>query len=355
MARYAELFAGIGGLGEGFRRAGAEGVYANEYDKFAASTYAANNPGVHVDVRDVREVAVSDIPDHDILLAGFPCQPFSVAGISKRRSLGMATGMHCHGQGNLFFEAARIIGETQPPLVVLENVKNLVTHDNGRTFRVITATLQDLGYAVNARLLDAAHWVPQHRERVFVVAVRGGQACDLDDIDIPQHAPALIEVLHRADGCEDAEAPYTYGSRLRVSDKYTLSDRLWDYLQAYKARHRAKGNGFGYSLVGPQDRARTLSARYYKDGSEILVRRHGNPRRLTPRECSRLMGFDRGRCAHFRISVSDNQAYKQFGNAVSPPVAQAVARVAMSCLSHRSSRCRAAPMLAKAGRTKAGY
>jgi len=324
-----ELFAGIGGLGEGFRRSGAKGVYANEYNKFAAQTYAANNPDVEVDNRDVRQVSASDVPDHEILLAGFPCQPFSVAGISKRRSLGMATGMNCNDQGNLFFEAARIIEEKQPLLVVLENVKNIATHDGGRTFRIITTTLQDLGYGVNSRLLDAAAWVPQHRERVFVVALRGGAECDLGGIDIPQQAPTLAEILHQADGREDVEEPYTHGSRLRVSDKYILTDRLWGYLREYKAKHRAKGNGFGYSLVGPQDKARTLSARYYKDGSEILVKRGGNPRRLTPRECSRLMGFDCGRRAGFRIPVSDNQAYRQFGNAVSPPVAHAVARAAM--------------------------
>ena len=334
--RYAELFAGIGGLGAGFEAAGGECVYANEYDKYAAETYEANNPAVAVDTRNVRDVPGVDVPDHDVLLAGFPCQPFSVAGITKRRALGRATGMACQDQGNLFFEAARIIDEKRPRAVVLENVKNLARHDGGRTLTVIGKTLHDLGYGLRHRVLDAAAWVPQHRERIFIVALAKGDECDLDGIDVPGKAawPTLRDVLHQADGGEAAEPPYTQGRlRLRVAPKYTLSDHMWDYLQAYKRKHQDKGNGFGFGLVGPNDRARTLSARYYKDGAEILVkRRRGSPRRLTPRECARLMGFDRGRQSAFRIPVSDNQAYRQFGNAVAVPAAKVVADAVAQCL-----------------------
>ena len=191
-----------------------------------------------------------------------------------------------------------------------------------------------MGYGVRHRILDAAAWVPQHRERIFIVALRDGAECDLDAIDVPPVSqwPTLSSILHKADGEETPEPPYTHGARLGVDGKYTLSDHMWEYLQAYKRKHRAKGNGFGFGLVGPSDQARTLSARYYKDGAEILVRRRGNPRRLTPRECSRLMGFDVGRASDFRIPVSDNQAYRQFGNAVAVPAARAVAGAVAQCL-----------------------
>lgn len=331
--KYAELFAGIGGLGAGFKREGAKCVFANEYDKYAAMTYTANND-VAVDVRNVRDVQPDDLPDHDVLLAGFPCQPFSVAGISKRQALGRATGMECQDQGNLFFEVARLIAGKKPKAVVLENVKNLVTHNKGCTFKIITSTLQNLGYTIDFRVLDATFWVPQHRERIFVVAIRGDKKCDLNNVYVPDEKPTLQSILHCSDGKELPEKPYTSGKQqIYVSPKYVLSSHLWAYLQDYKKKHQAKGNGFGFSLVNQSNRARTLSARYYKDGSEILIKRNkGNPRRLTPRECSRLMGFDRGRSSDFRIPVSDNQAYKQFGNAVVPPVAQAVAKIVLPCL-----------------------
>ena len=333
---YAELFAGIGGLGAGFEQVGGECVYANEYDKYAAMTYEANNPSVTVDQRDVRSVKIKDVPDHDVLLAGFPCQPFSIAGITKRRALGIATGMTCKNQGDLFFEAARIIKAKKPRMVVLENVKNLMRHDSGRTLAIIKETLNDLGYGLCYRVLDAAAWVPQHRERIFIVALSHKDKCDLDAVKVPDKAkwPTLRDVLHQSDGKEEVEPPYTRGqSRLLVNNKYILSAHLWEYLQAYKRKHQDKGNGFGYGLVGFDDRARTLSARYHKDGAEILIkRRRGNPRRLTPRECARLMGFDRGRVSKFHIPVSDSQAYRQFGNAVAVPAARAVASVAVPCL-----------------------
>ena len=332
--KYAELFAGIGGLGAGFKIEGATCVFANEYDKYAAQTYAANN-NIEVDSRDVRTVQPQDIPDHDILLAGFPCQPFSIAGISKRRSLGIVTGMDCKDQGNLFFEAARLISAHRPKVVVFENVKNLINHDRGNTYQVIVNTLKKLGYTVSVRLLNAAAWVPQNRQRVFIVGVKGGNPCELDNLAIPEieEWPKLKTILHKSDGTEAAEHPYTYGEKhLCVSSKYVLTDHMWTYLQNYKRKHQAKGNGFGFGLVKPSDSSRTLSARYYKDGSEILIKRKGNPRRLTPRECARLMGFDSGRSASFKIPVSDNQAYKQFGNAVVVPVSRTIATAVLSCL-----------------------
>jgi len=332
--KYVELFAGIGGLGTGFKMEGATCVFANEYDKYAAQTYEANNT-IKVDKRDVRDVQPQDIPDHDILLAGFPCQPFSIAGISKRRALGIATGMDCKDQGNLFFEAARIIEAHRPKVVVFENVKNLISHDRGNTYQVIMSTLEKLGYTVTSQLLNAAAWVPQNRQRVFIVGVKGDDPCALDTIGTPEAEewPKLETILHKADGTEAAEHPYTYGTKhLCVADKYVLTDHMWTYLQDYKRKHQAKGNGFGFGLVGPSDSSRTLSARYYKDGSEILIKRKGNPRRLTPRECARLMGFDSGRSAIFKIPVSDNQAYKQFGNAVVTPMSRAIATAVLPCL-----------------------
>ena len=331
--RFVELFAGIGGLGAGFEAVGGECVFANEYDKYAVTTYRANNPNVTVHDGDIRDLDAAAVPDHDVLLAGFPCQPFSLAGISKRNALGMPTGLNCHDQGNLFFEAARVIATKRPRVVVLENVKNFVTHNEGHTFRIVRQTLTGMDYAVNHRVLNAAAWVPQHRKRVFIVARRDGEACDLESIAIPAESdwPTMSAVLHRVGDGEVAEPPYT--DFLGVSSKYTLTPRLWQYLQAYKEGHAAKGNGFGYGMVGPQSRARTLSARYYKDGSEILVRREGgNPRRLTPRECARLMGFDDSRSPSFTIPVSDTRAYKQFGNAVAVPASTAVAEVVSQCL-----------------------
>ena len=225
---------------------------------------------------------------------------------------------------------ARLLEAHRPPVFVLENVKNLVNHDKGNTFKVILGTLRDeLGYSVHYRVIDAKGWVPQHRERIFIVGFREENGFSFDNLEFPDtfRGPTLSRILHPEDGSELAESPYTIGNMAMVSEKYTLSDRLWQYLQDYAAKHQAKGNGFGFGLFGPDDVARTLSARYYKDGSEILIRRReGNPRRLTPRECARLMGFDRPGQPPFRIPVSDTQAYKQFGNAVVVPVVETVAK-----------------------------
>ena len=263
-----------------------------------------------------------------MLLAGFPCQPFSIAGISKKNAIGQPTGFRCDTQGTLFFDTARIIAHHRPEAFVLENVKNLVNHDKGRTFRIIRETLKDeLGYHVTTRVINAKGYVPQNRERIFIVGFRDRDDVDLDDMDVPdaRTGPKLHTILHPEDGSEPCERPYTV-RKGRVHDRYVLSDHLWQYLQDYAEKHRRRGNGFGFGLVGPSDVARTLSARYYKDGSEILVERDGNPRRLTPRECARLMGFDEPGEEPFKIPVSDTQAYRQFGNAVVAPVGDAVAR-----------------------------
>ena len=327
---FVDLFAGIGGFRKGFQAVGGGCVFTSEWDRYAQKTYRANF-GDHEVHGDITKIDASQIPDHDILVAGFPCQPFSIAGVSKKNSLGRKHGFECETQGTLFFDIERILQAKRPKAFLLENVKNLVSHDRGRTFQVIRRTLEEkLGYVVSPRIVDARAFLPQHRERIFIVGVRPDmrQRFAWDDVDLPDPAkgPRLDSVLHAEDGTEEVDDRFL-DPRGRVLDKYVLSDHLWDYLQNYARKHQAKGNGFGFGLVGAADVARTLSARYYKDGSEILVRRkQGNPRRLTPRECARLMGFDRPGQNPFRIVVSDTQAYKQFGNAVAVPVVEAVAK-----------------------------
>lgn len=327
---FIDLFAGIGGLRRGFESIGGECVFTSEWDKYAQMTYKANFDCDHELAGDITKVALDDIPEHDVLLAGFPCQPFSIAGVSKKNSLKRPHGFRCEVQGTLFFYVAKILQAHRPRAFLLENVKNLVNHDKGRTFEVIKTTLEkDLGYKISARVIDAKSFVPQHRERIFIAGYRDDNDFTLDDLDLPDpmQGPKLGQILHPQDGSEEPEKHFTVGSRAKVSDKYVLSDHLWSYLQAYAAKHKAAGNGFGFGLCGRNDVARTLSARYYKDGSEILIRRgRYNPRRLTPRECARLMGYDAPGESNFKIPVSDTQAYKQFGNSVVVPVVEAVAR-----------------------------
>jgi DNA (cytosine-5)-methyltransferase 1 len=328
---FIDLFAGIGGLRKGFEPIGGKCVFTSEWDRFSVETYLANHSCDHDVVGDITKIAAKDIPSHDVLLAGFPCQPFSLAGVSKKNALGREHGFHCEAQGTLFFDVARVIEHHRPKAFLLENVKNLVSHDRGRTFEVIRKALtEELGYHVQTRVIDAKSLVPQHRERIFIVGFREENDFDFDGLVLPDRdkGPRLDAILHPEDGSEEPEERFTKGAKARVLSKYTLSDHLWGYLQKYAEKHRAKGNGFGFGLVGRSDVARTLSARYYKDGSEILVRQAGrkNPRRLTPRECARLMGFDRPGEQPFAIPVSDTQAYKQFGNAVVVPVVEAVAR-----------------------------
>ena len=324
---FIDLFAGIGGIRKGFDAIGGHCVFTSEWNKFAQETYAANFRDNHPPYGDITAIGSDEIPDHDVLLAGFPCQPFSIAGVSKKNSLGRKHGFLDETQGTLFFDVARIIRAKRPAAFLLENVKNLKSHDKGRTFDVILRTLEEeLGYKVWHQVIDAQHFVPQHRERIVIVGFREAVPFSWEDLKLPPKGSVrLNSILHPEDGSEKAEAPYTLGPDAAVNGKYTLTDKLWQYLQGYAEKHKAAGNGFGFGLVTPDDVARTLSARYYKDGSEILVSQgpKSNPRRLTPRECARLMGYG----DDFRIPVSDTQAYKQFGNSVAVPVFEAVARV----------------------------
>ncbi|MFZ2301412.1 MAG: DNA (cytosine-5-)-methyltransferase [Gallionella sp.] len=328
---FIDLFAGIGGLRKAFEQVGGRCVFTSEWDGYAQKTYAENFRDRQPIAGDITQVQAADIPDHDVLLAGFPCQPFSIAGVSKKNALGKAHGFACETQGTLFFDVARIIAAKRPRAFLLENVKNLVSHDKGRTFDVIRRTLtEDLGYHIYYRVIDGAHFVPQHRERILIVGFCEPVAFDFDALPLPPKGThKLKDILHRTDGSEP-ELPWDEGrffnhKKKRVQDKYTLTDNLWLYLQNYAAKHRAKGNGFGFGLVKPGDVTRTLSARYYKDGSEILVHQgtRKNPRRLTPRECARLMGYP----DTFRIPVSDTRAYKQFGNSVVVDVMSHVAKL----------------------------
>ena len=325
---FIDLFAGIGGMRVGFEAVGGECVFTSEWNRFSQETYRANFGDESI-AGDIQRIDAADIPDHDVLVAGFPCQPFSIAGVSKKNSLGRKHGFADETQGTLFFDVARIIKEKQPAAFLLENVKNLRSHDKGRTFEVIQRVLtEDLGYSLQWRVIDAKAFVPQHRERVFLVGFREQNEFDFSSLELPavDLGPRLESILHPADGSEAEEAPYTEGPKGKVGAKYTLTPRLWEYLQGYAAKHKAAGNGFGFGLVGPSDTSRTMSARYHKDGSEILIRQpRKRPRRLTPREAARLMGFDAPGRSDWVIPVSDTQAYRQFGNAVVPPVVERVA------------------------------
>lgn len=312
--RFIDLFAGIGGLRIPFEEIGGRCVFTAEWDRFARQTYAANFPDDvdHEFAGDIRPFATEPhrIPKHDVLLAGFPCQPFSIAGVSKKNSLGRPHGFLCDTQGTLFYDLAKIIEHHRPPVFLLENVKNLERHDGGKTFATIMNVLKkELGYNVYTQVISSHPWVPQKRERIFIVGFKRSTSFDFENLDVPGTTPTLGDILEP-----------------EVDPKYTLTPKLWNYLKDYKDKHTSAGNGFGYSLFGPADVTRTLSARYYKDGSEILVRQKGKrPRRLTPRECARLMGFDEPDGSKFKIPVSDTQAYRQFGNAVVVPVVRAVA------------------------------
>jgi DNA (cytosine-5)-methyltransferase 1 len=323
---FIDLFAGIGGIRRGFESAGGRCIFTSEWNPWAQKTYIANYGNDHPLIGDIVPYDASDVPDHDVLLAGFPCQPFSIAGVSKKNALGRPHGFECTTQGTLFFDVARIIAAKQPKAFLLENVKNLVSHDGGNTFRIIRETLEkELGYHIQAKVIDGQSFVPQHRERILIVGFREQTGFSFDDFRRPEIAPKLGSILHPEDNSEQNQMPYTTGERGKVHSKYVLTEKLWAYLQGYAEKHRKAGNGFGFGLVTPQSVTRTLSARYYKDGSEILVSRGKNktPRRLTPRECARLMGYPDS----FLIPVSDTQAYKQFGNSVIVPVMSEVARI----------------------------
>lgn len=328
--RFIDLFAGIGGMRMGFENQGGECVFTSEWNDFSKKTYLENYGNHHLFTGDIVPIAAESIPDHDILLAGFPCQPFSIAGVSKKNSLGRPHGFECATQGTLFFDVARIIAAKRPQAFLLENVKNLLSHDGGNTFSVILETLRDeLKYDVHYKIIDGKHFTPQHRERILIAGFREKKDFLWSDMRLPAEGPLLSSILHKADGSEpllpwDGERFFDHKKNIPQA-KYTLTPNLWNYLQAYAEKHRAAGNGFGFGVVYPESVTRTLSARYYKDGSEILVcqGRGKRPRRLTPRECARLMGFPDS----FRIPVSDTQAYRQFGNSVVAPVMREVARI----------------------------
>jgi DNA (cytosine-5)-methyltransferase 1 len=305
--KFIDLFAGIGGIRLAFQNLGGKCVFTSEWDTYSKKTYDANFG--EVPFGDITKINENEIPDHDILLGGFPCQPFSIAGVSKKIALGRAHGFLDETQGTLFFDVARIIKHKMPKAFMLENVKNLVSHDKGKTFTVIKETLKELGYSIHFKVLDGQHFVPQHRERIIIVGFNNKVFKGEETFEFPKMGDtkfAIRDILEE-----------------KVDPKYTLSDKLWNYLQEYAKKHKAKGNGFGFGLTNLDGISRTMSARYYKDGAEILIPQDGlNPRRLTPRECARLQGFSDS----FIIPVSDNQAYKQFGNSVVTPLIQAVGK-----------------------------
>lgn len=306
---FIDLFAGMGGFRLAMQAQGGECVFSSEWNSFAQQTYLANFG--EMPFGDItKESTKSYIPKKfDILCAGFPCQPFSIAGVSKKKSLGRETGFKDKTQGTLFFEVADIINRHRPKAFYLENVKNLTSHDKGNTFRVIRETLEELDYSIHFQVMDGQTYVPQHRERIMIVGfdkkVFGGK----EQFVFPEQHSATRSI-------KDILDP-------NIDEKYTLSDKLWTYLQNYAEKHKAKGNGFGYGLVDLNGITRTLSARYYKDGSEILIPQLGNknPRRLSPRECARLMGYP----DEYKLNaVSDVQAYRQCGNSVVVPLITAV-------------------------------
>jgi DNA (cytosine-5)-methyltransferase 1 len=302
---FIDLFAGIGGIRLAYQNLGGKCVFTSEWNNPAKQTYEANFG--EVPFGDITKISEKDIPDHDLLLAGFPCQPFSIAGVSKKNALGRAHGFLDETQGTLFFDIARIIDYKRPKAFMLENVKNLVSHDKGKTFIIISNTLRELGYSIHFRVLDSKHFVPQHRERIIIVGFNkeifaGNYHFEFPKL--PDPTKSVGEILEK-----------------NPDSKYTLTENLWIYLQNYAQKHKAKGNGFGFGLVDVNGITRTISARYYKDGSEALIPQNGSrPRRLTPRECARLQGYP----DTFIWPVSDMQAYKQFGNSVTVPLIQAV-------------------------------
>lgn len=317
---FIDLFAGIGGMRIAFDRSGGHCVYSSEWNKYSQQTYFANF-GEQPD-GDITKVKAEDIPDHDILVAGFPCQPFSIAGVSKKNSMGKATGFEDKTQGTLFFDVCRILKEKKPKAFMLENVKNLCSHDKGRTFKIILEALDELNYEAFYKIIDGQNYVPQHRERILIVGFNRdlyGDNIDFEFALTPKDPkPVMRDILIE-----------------EVADKYTLSDKLWTYLQNYAAKHKAAGNGFGFGIAAPDGVARTISARYHKDGSEILIaQEEKNPRRLTPRECARLQGFP----DDFKIPVSDTQAYKQFGNSVVVPLMENVAELIVDKLKELDTR-----------------
>jgi len=317
---FIDLFAGIGGMRLAFQRAGGRCVFSSEWNKYSQQTYAENFG--EFPEGDITKIKAKDIPDHDVLAGGFPCQPFSIAGVSKKRSLNQPDGFDDETQGNLFFDIVRILKEKRPKAFLLENVKNLASHDGGETFKIILRNLRRrLNYDIHYKVIDASPVVPQHRERIFIVGFK--EPRNFKFPKILETRPRLSEILEK-----------------KPESKYTLTDGVWKALQRHAKRSKERGNGFGYGIIDPfsdPDKVtRTLSARYYKDGAEVLIKqkRNKNPRRLTPRECARLMGFP----DTFKIVVSDTQAYRQFGNALVVPLVTEIAKAVVKCMKENKKK-----------------
>lgn len=294
MLTFIDLFAGIGGIRQGFQFPYTKCVFSSEIDKFARKTYETNFH--ETPSGDITQINPSDIPDFDILLAGFPCQPFSQAGLKMGFD---------DSRGNLFFDIVKILEHKKPSIVFLENVRNLATHNKGETLKIIINHLEKLNYKVFYQICNARDFgLPQNRARIYIIGF-------LDDVDFTFPEP-LKKETRLGDILEK-----------NVDEKYTISDRLWSGHLRRKMEHEKNGNGFGYSLFDENSKyTSTISARYYKDGSEILIKQEGkNPRKITPREAARLQGFP----DDFIIPVNDSQAYKQFGNSVAIPVIRALA------------------------------
>ncbi len=327
---FIDLFAGIGGFRLAFQKAGGRSVFCSEWDEYAQMTYKANYG--EVPTGDIRAVDIGDIPDHDVLCAGFPCQPFSLAGVSKKNALGRATGFDDLTQGTLFFEIRKILQAKRPAAFFLENVKNLMSHDHGHTFQVISGVLQqELGYVIKAEVVDGKAWVPQHRERIFIVGFDPQQVdITAEEINIP-HAPLAREHFRRRRLADVIQ---------QNVDGHTLGPGTWASLERHKAHHEEAGNGFGYGIIrwpiAADEVTRTISARYYKDGAEILVEQPGQrPRRLTVQEAMQLQGYDPD---HFVFPVTDCQAYKQIGNSVVWPAVHSCALEIARVLRERRRR-----------------
>lgn len=316
---FIDLFAGMGGFRIAMQRQGGKCVFSSEWDKYAQRTYFANFG--EMPFGDItKESTKHFIPNtFDVLCAGFPCQPFSIAGVSKKKSLGRETGFKDKTQGTLFFDVADIINRHRPKAFYLENVKNLTSHDKGKTFRIICETLEELNYSVHYKVMDGKYYVPQHRERIMIVGFDRNIFKGKEVFNFPEAKDTNISLKDILDSNVDA--------------KYTLTDKLWCYLQDYAEKHKKKGNGFGFGLAQLDGITRTLSARYYKDGSEILIPqgKGKNPRKLSPRECARLMGYPDN---YIINEVSDVQAYRQCGNSVVVPLITAVSEQIINTLQH---------------------